>query len=271
MQQTNKLVLVLTSLTIFFSFFANVSSAKQSFDADMAVTTARRYIIETYDVTLEFLENYKLAECSFRSYETSNGEGEWLVIFAGDSNDSTYDTNTYAIYMNHLGVVMRSFEPTLTNELNEAFMELIKERGMFVTWTLQQKYDFSHEWESRKQTSMHQQNNNKAGIIGYLQYLMGKNYLLPNSSDISKEEATFLSDKEIIHLLGSTNDLAASYSTSHSFLEVNGLRAWRIFYIPLNRSNTDCGYRVDINSQTGNIMEILHQVADEQEWATYYE
>lgn len=50
-----------------------------------------------------------------------------------------------------------------------------------------------------------------------------------------------------------------------------GNTIWRIFFIPAVRRDTDCGYRVDIDSKTGEPLKVLHQYAYDSDWASWYE
>ena len=152
-----------------------VSVAEKALDNDTVISIAQKYIMERYAVTAEVLNQYPLAECSYLTRD----EGEWLVIFAGDCADPKYDTNTYTVYLTPQGEVKTASEPLLANDMNETFQQLIRERGMFVTWTLQQKFDFSQEWKQKDETNEQQRPDNEARISAYMQYLGQKEYLLP--------------------------------------------------------------------------------------------
>jgi hypothetical protein len=234
---------------------------------EQAIDIAKNTLMQKYNITAEQLNTYEMEECSFVLLE--GDEPEWFIWFVGDRSP-VYDNNSYSVRISKTGEVKETSAPTTINSLNDEFDKLFMERGMFVTWSLEEKYEFYKAWPTMIDQWMEKSPKNQAPIRQYIHYLAGKTYLLPGIDDITEEQSSQTAKDALVKKIGS-DDLSAFAVYKSFMLNEHGARVWRWFYVPKQRVDSDCGYRIDIDAKTGNVVEVLHQFAREPMWGDYYE
>jgi len=218
-------------------------------------------------MTAEQLNAYEMEECSFVLLE--GDEPEWFVWFVG-GRSPVYDNNSYSVRISKAGDIKSTSAPTTVNSLNEEFKKLLTERGMFVTWSLDEKYEFCKTWPTMIDQWVEKAQKDQAPIRQYIHYLAGKTYLLPGTDDIAEEQSLQIAKDALVKEI--VSDDLSQYAVYKSFmLNEHGTRIWRWFFVPILRKDSDCGYRIDINAKTGDLVEILHQFASKPLWGTFYE
>ena len=234
---------------------------------EQAIDIAKNTLMHKYSITAEQLNTYEMEECSFVMLE--GNEPEWFIWFVGDRSP-VYDNNSFSIRISKEGDIKDTSAPTMLNSLNEEFDKLLQDRGMFVTWSLEEKYEFCKIWPIMIDQWMEKVQKDQAPIRQYIHYLASKTYLLPGTDDIA-EELSLQTAKDALVKEIESDDLSQFVVYKSFMLNEHATRVWRWFFIPNPAVDSDCGYRIDINAKTGDLVEVLHQFASKPLWGTFYE
>ena len=279
MKKVFALLILLTVLPVVAIAGAEASS---QLDASAAEEMGRKYLSEKSGLDDEKLSTYIVAEV-YRK-EGEDGTPIWVVRFMGDRNDPAYFTNTYTIYVDARdGSFLQMSEPSIPNLVTRAFNELSDKQGqLFVSWTLEQKYEFSQTFpqvvEDFKALAR-EDGKNYVPISSYLWTLLDYDFRLPDESCISKEAATEFAKAALEKSENFTEDYVLmrfvneySFLYSYEFVQ-EGRLVWKVFFIPAPPDSPDYGYYVEIDAHTGETVGIRHRIQDPvtDEWALVYE
>lgn len=241
-----------------------------------AIKVATVAIIESFHLSASDMASFEVVHLEFFSMSTGDAPSWYLWLYSDKPISSEYTGNIYFVQLSASGVVENIKPPSMQNPLNSEFAILKDSLGLFVTWSIEQKYAFSKEWTIKTEKWYQKEKNggvtNVQGINPYLYYLLDKDYRLPDDTDIPLETAIQAAKDTLIRKEGFSKETFSDYLIGQSFMvhDTNQL-VWRIFFIPKNRDDADCGFRIDVHSKTGNCIELLHQWASDPYWGTFYE
>lgn len=269
-----KRIISLWLLMLVIILFVYVDTAYAAITEQVATSIALDAIKSQYTLTEDDLAEYVLGEAMYQESPESDGNewDEWYISFVGTLEHSRYSNNTYTVYLAPDGVVKRIIPPTIHNPINVDFRNLIYERGMFVTWSIEEKYEFAKTF-SRKLDEWNAQvhSSQESEVFKIIIHLASIDYQLPKCNDIDFETAKKDAYNALIEQEGWV-DFSKFDNVCSSFLVLpQNKTIWRVFFIPVVRRDTDCGYRVDVDSKTGEAIEVLHQYVNDSDWASEYE
>lgn len=246
---------------------------KEGFDINKeeAIAIASAYIDQESTVFDKSISDYTLEQCFFCRLD--DGHPGWVLSFYGD-DDSQFDTNGFYIEIYAGGRIAQIQKPMLKKPIIDSFNSLIREKGAFVTWSIEDKYHFSLSYREKYETYLREHPEKQEEMTKtYLHYLLLNNYQLLRDSDISIDEAirkAVKSVREKYHL--SVNSIESDYMFYSSVLNnEQSLRMIRIFMAPKVTIGTERGYRADFNAINGELISIINQDANDSLFSTYYE
>ena len=224
------------------------------------------------------MEAYRHAD----AFETtmSNGQEAWAVSYMGDMDDERYFNNIYTLFLDrYTGKCLYISRPEVVNPIAKEHGKLIMEKGPFVSWSLEEKYDFHQEFSKKYADFLaiaHEENYVPVG--DYLLRLISYDFRMPDENCISEDDAieyatVALKKQETL----SDEHIADKYVIETSFLFSNeyledGNLVWKIFFIPAPPVSPDYGYYVEIDAYNGETLGITHQIqSQENPWALKYE
>lgn len=241
-------------------------------DRDHAVEEAFRLTAEKFGLNEEQQNALRLEECYF-SY-ISEGQTAWTIIFTGNQGTENITGDAYLVRLAGDGRVLQTEGPSAQVELFDEFNQLFLNNGAFVTWSVEQKFDFVKVWRERVQHLLIEQPEVKARFDGsYMDYLLSIDFRLPQVDSIPNEKAADIAVNAIAESYRlSRDELIQRYDTCFSFVSrSDNSLAWRVFLVPRHRFDTHCSYKVDLDAVTGSLIEMIQQDAKDSEFATYYE
>lgn len=271
MQKTKKSFLILSLITLCITIFAHTGDAFAAISEQAATSLALDAIKSEYNKTDDEMAEYVFAEATFRQSHDETGD-EWFVIFAGIADHPEFSNDTYAVYLTPDGAVKQIKPPTIRNSINAAFRDLSAGRGLFVTWTIDEKYEF-HQSFSQKISEWRETDHplQEGEVASQILHLASIDFRKPEKGDIDFSSAKLYATNALIAQEGEV-DFNKYDNVCSSFIALpTGKTIWRIFFIPTVRRDIDCGYRVDIDSKSGEPIEVMHQYAYDSDWASWYE
>lgn len=265
----NKLLCL--SLIVLFVFMA---LAVNQAHADLAKSTIISLAEEAVENLLDdpqVINRYPLTECVYES----DGENDyWIVSFVGEYLEE-YDFNAYVVKMQSDGELVQITKPTKKNPITISFFDLVKKKGMFVTWDYQEKYDYSIEWRKKLEEWDAHHPDDEVEVWSYIRYILGINYSMPLATDITETQAEKIAFAALLNAFPSEEKNITNCLTYYSFI-CNGddERVWRVFFIPKDRDeaakNGDYGYYVFVAASDGRVMDLVHQIRDNITVDTYH-
>lgn len=271
MVKIKKVFLILSLITLYMAIFAPLGEASAAISEKAASSLALDAIKREYNKTDDEMAEYVLVEAAFRPCPDGTGS-EWVIIFAGIADHPEFSNDTYAVYLTSDGAVKQIIPPAIRNPINAAFRDLSAGRDLFVTWTIDEKYEF-HQSFSQKIDGWRESEHplQEGEVASYLVHLASIDFQKPKKDDIDFSSAKRYATNALIAQEGKV-DFTKYDRVCSSFIALpTGNTIWRIFFIPAVRRDTDCGYRVDIDSKTGESLKVLHQYAYDSDWASWYE
>lgn len=195
----------------------------------------------------------------------------WSVTFTDPESGALLNN----VFLAHNGnfVEIAAFDDAMAYRcpLNEEFDELVKERGQFVTWSIEQKAEFTQTWLSKVDDWAAGGNSNeRERVRDYIYNLTSFMFLLPRESDISENESLEKAKQAYLAATGLGIDALDDFIYYKSFLLDDSVTfyipdqepKWRWFFVPkLQVGDNDYGYRIDIDAKTGETISIVRQVA----------
>ena len=271
MLKNKKAVLILSIITLSIAFFVRIDDAFAALSETTATSLSLDAIKSEYNKTDDEMAEYVFAEATFRQCNDETDD-EWVVIFAGIGDHPEFSNNTYTVYLTPDGAVKQIIPPTIRNPVNAAFRDLSAGRDLFVTWTIDEKYEF-HQYFSQKIDEWYETEHplQEGEVAFYILHLASIDFQIPKEDDIDFSSAKLYATNALIAQEGKV-DFTKYDNVCSSFIALpTGNTIWRIFFIPTVRRDNDCGYRVDIDSKTGESIKVLHQYAYDSDWASWYE
>lgn len=244
---------------------------KEDATLSVALDTARKAIAEKDP---EYVDADFFESCITEHYFTKQApydEPVWYIQFHQDPPGDGFDFQTYSITLSRKGELLEASTPSLGNPLNERFDALLTERGPFVQWSLADKAIFAGEWPALIAEA--DKHSAAESTRGWIRYLAGKPFALPDETAI-KEDAALRIATDALSASDMLQEPIEDFRVCTSFLKPEeGKAIWRFTFIPTTERTdpTDRGFQVDLEAQTGKVMEIRHQKTTENQWAMYYE
>lgn len=236
---------------------------------ETAKTIAKATLLESYSISDEELSAYTIS-CTF--FTRSGDSKEWLIRYVGEDTPE-YQNNVYTVSMTNDGQVIETRSPWLACPLNTEFEQLENERGMFVTWSVKQKFQFYAEWPQKIDKWIEHGGDSKH-LRSHIQYLSNIQYCLPAEDEVDALTSRQTAEEALRaqeHVTTEDMDELRAYPSFR--MTDQGTRVWHWVFARLQRENTDCGYYVEVDAQTGEVTAIVHMIydVDTNHWADFYE
>lgn len=198
------------------------------------------------------LDEYENAEAQLR--KSNDGTLYWYVDLVRPWNDQDEEAIGIFVLLSgdgkqllDLGTSWRK-DHDIMQELNH----LIREKGMFVLWTPEEKQLFREEWTKKV-------NALPPGMLeegNYLLRLLSKKHILPTERDLPEAKA----EEIALQNLAPQIDIA-QFTIAKSFVEdADSGHLWQIFFIP--KDPMAYGYRVDVQSPDGTVIHAINYAED---------
>lgn len=216
-----------------------------------AYRLARAFIPASF-VPRGTLDEYKDADAQLR--KSNDGTRYWYVDFVRPWNDQDEEVVSIFVLLSSDGEQLLNLGTSWRkdHDIMQKLDHLIREKGMFVLWTPEDKLHFREEWTKK----VNELPPDTLGEGNYLLRLLSKKYILPTERDLPETKAVEMA----LQTLAQEIDIE-QFTVAKSFIEDDaGNHFWQIFLIPKNPM--DFGYRVDIQSPDGKIIHTVNYADD---------
>lgn len=199
-----------------------------------------------------------------------NNRTFWVISYFGGTTDDIYDTNCYDFCIDaSTGVIFETHIPTLRHPVEKTFSDLVDQYGAFFKWSLEQKATYSAMLRnSLKEFNDSLHTANYANCPQYVQYLISMDFRVPSDQHLSQEIAQKLAAKALQETEAITYVQLQKYDVFSSFM-LNGdnVYVWKFMYVSNDYTviNNDCGYQVQLDAYSGDILSIRHRFSGEDD------
>lgn len=198
------------------------------------------------------LDEYENTEAQLRKCD--DGTLYWYVDLVRPWNDQDEEAISIIVLLSADGKQLLDLSTSWRKDHNimQELNHLIREKGTFVLWTLEEKQHFREEW-TKKVSKLPP---DTLGEGNYLLRLLSKKHILPTERDLSEARAEEIALQTLAPQIN-----IAQFTIAKSFIEdAANSHLWQIFFIP--KDLMAYGYRVDIQSPDGKVVLIVNYAED---------
>lgn len=257
--QFNKLLgaLLICALIVSVCVPLAIAGAEEtSVNPETLFETSIILIQETSVLGDDLISDYTVREADLIT--KADGEIYWHVSFVKPAQVKGESPRNIVVGLSADGKQLRSISvsPSPAEQVMDRFYKSINEknRGTFVEWAVEEKYEFVKEWRLIWDTLP----KGTLSESGYLYHMISKDFAIPQENDLSEQIAVEIASKALIE---SNEEIHINdYAIAVSFLRnPKNESIWQIIFITKKMPviHYHPGYRVDLSSPEGEIIQIL--------------
>lgn len=258
--QYNKLIvaLLICALMVSMSVPLAIAGAEEtSVSSEVLFETSITLIQETSVLGDDLISDYTVREADLIT--EADGEIYWHVSFIKPAQVKGESPRNIVVRLSADGKQLRSISvsPSPAEQVMDKFNKSINEKnkGMFVQWAVEEKYEFAKEWRLIWDALP----KGTLSESGYLYRMINKDFAIPQENDLSEQTAVEIASKALIE---SNDEIHINdHTIAVSFLRnPKNESMWQVFFMTNNVpvEHPHPGYRVDLSSPQGDIIQILN-------------